>query len=527
VSAHAHPHTIDDATGNDVTGEIIRLLNAGAIDQAEALLDTNGGPLFSFVHGYEALNRLVTAAAESVLNSNQMLLSCYCFSLIKSGRARRASAILESRRGIFQSVFLRDLMEIVVFVHMSDPVTDDQYRRWKQLEDLLPIDQPLYDGLYYNSMAIVLVRLNRLAQARSFALRSLESYRQAHHPALEFFIHLHLAHIAILEGNIRSAYRANDMARTMLAEEDAAHISGAALVEILDCAIAWETGRFERVPERVVALRRQLLSGDSWAEIFVELCRAGAFSIYFAEGLESALSFLKESQTDFHRRHGEFSEALDVIGAAIELLDGRHERAQLYATVTQDRLKSLGATGTMVLGGVLTKLESEAEWPASPDAGASPRHAVLSELSKAAQAKLERDKVRQRRHVQNAMRQAVQDGLVGLFLEHRDLVVGVSSQLASGKFARGHIQLGRMARRIHHLVRNSYLTPASLSSRGVSAQQMRVLSALREGASNKQIARKLGLSEAAIKYHLGRLFVSFNVSKRGQLIEVFEKTVES
>lgn len=512
---------------SDAPQHIIRLLNEGAIGEAEAMLEANGGPLFGFVHGYEALGRLIMSATEEALNNNQMLLSCYCFSLVKAGRARRASALLASKREIYQSVFLRDLMELVVFIHMSDPVTEEQFERWKHLEVLLPIDQPLYDGLYYNCMAIVLVRLNRLAQARIIALRSLESYRQAKHTALEFFIHLHLAHIDVLEGNIRSAHRATDMARAMLAEEDAAHISGAALVEILDCAIAWETGRFDFVPDRVVYLRRQLLSGDSWAEIFVELCRIGALSIYFARGLESAMAFLEDSQTDFHRRHGEFSEALDVIGAAVELLDGRHERAQLYTTISETSRKALGATGSIVLGGVLGKLESDTEWLPAPDAGVSTRHAVLGELSKATQAKLERDKVRQRRHVQNAMRLAVQEGLVGLFLEHRDLVIGVSSQLASGKFARGHIQLGRMARRIHKLVRTSYLTPASLSDRGVSAQQLRVLSALREGASNKQIARKLGLSEAAIKYHLGRLFVSFEVSKRGQLIEKFEESINS
>ncbi len=508
-----------------MTGEIIGWLNTGETGRAEALLEAHGGALFAFVHGYDALHRLVKSAGDDVLNSSPMFLSCYCFSLVKSGRARRATAILDGRRDIFRSAFLRTLMELVVFVHTSDPVTDAQFRRWKQLEGLLPIDQPLYDGLYYNSMAIVLVRLNRLAQARNFALRSLESYRQAKQPGLEFFIHLHLAHIAVLEGRIHSAYRATDMARAMT-QNDAAHISGPVLVEILDCAIAWETGRFDTVPGRVVELRRKLLSGDSWAEIFVELCRAGAFSIYFAEGLESALTFLEESQMDFNRRHGEFSEALDVIGAAVELLDGRHERAQLYATLSADRERALGATGTMVLGGIVGKLDTEIDWLPAPVAGASPRYAVMSELGRASQAKLERDKVRQRRHVQNAMRLAVQEGLVGLFLEHRELVVGVSSQLASGKFARGHIQLGRMARRIHHLVRHSYLTPVSLSRRGVSAQQMRVLTALRDGASNKQIARKLGLSEAAIKYHLGRLFVSFDVSKRGQLIEKFDEFVD-
>ena len=507
---------------NTVTQDIVDLYDAGETSAAEALLEANGGPLFAFVHGYDALNDLLASVKDSTIFSSPLLLSCYCFSLVKLGRARRASAVLESSSKTFPTAFQREFMELIVFVHISDPVRESQFRRWKRLEGLLPVGQPLYDGLYYNSMAIVLVRLNKLTQARNFAIRSLESYHQAKQPALEFFIHLHLAHIAILEGNLHNARRAIEMARSMLAEEDSAHISGAALVEILECAMAWETGRFDTVPKRVVALRKRLLSGDSWAEIFVELCRAGAFSIYFTDGFEAASEFLEESQIDFHRRHGEFSEALDVIGAAIELLEGRHERAQHYTTLRQDRRESFGATGAMVLDGMLGKLETGVERASSQDSGTSPRYAIIGELNRASQAKQERDKVRQRRHVQNAMRLAVQEGLTGLFLEHRDLVVGVSSQLATGKFARGHIQLGRMARRIHQMIRTSYVTPTPLADKGITAQQLRVLSALREGASNKQIARKLGLSEAAIKYHLGRLFTAFNVTKRGELIEKFE-----
>lgn len=505
------------------TDQIIELLNAGRTGQAVELLEAHGGPFFGFVHGYEALNLLVASTSESALFADEVLLSCYCFALVKAGRARRATAILEDKRDSFQSPSLWDMMELAVFIHTSDPVTETQFSRWKKLEGRLPVGDPLYDGLYCNCMAIVLVRLNRLKQARSVALRSLEDFRQAEHPGLEFFIYVHLAHIAILEGDIRNARRETRMARAFVLEDDSFHVSGMTFVDILESAIAWETGAPTPQRSSFVALRTKLLSGDSWAEIFVELCRVGAFSIYFSEGLSAALGFLEESQIDFHRRHGEFSAGLDVIGASIELLDGRPEHAQRFLIAPPDE-NMLGATGTMILSGLRGKLEPELIH--RPTSNATKRHSILEELIKARQAKEERDKVRQRRHVQNAMRLAVDDGLVGMFLEYREVVLGVSSDLATGKFARGHIQLGRMARRIHHLVRDSYSLPAQLTERGITAQQLRVLSALRDGASNKQIARKLGLSEAAIKYHMGRLFHVFEVEKRGQLIEKIDQIIK-
>lgn len=503
------------------TEQITRLLEDGRIDDAVALIDANGGPYFGFIHGYEALNAVVAAAPESALYEQQTLLSCYCFALVKAGRARRATAVLQDRRDSFGSSFAWEMMELAVFIHTGEPVSEQQLGRWRQLEGLLPVGDPLQDGLYYNCMVIILVRINLLKQARNVALRALESYRQAKNPGLEFYIHQHLAHIWVLEGNLHHARREMRMAKALVQEGEMAHATSATFLEIIENSVAWETGQYVPSASRLAFLRNELVAGDSWAEIFIELSRIGALSLYFAEGLMPALEFLNKCQVDFNRRHGEFSDALDVIAAAIELLDGRPEHAQLYTSTDPVDRSLLGATGAVVLNGMLGKLKPDETVP--PDAGLTPRIAVVNELVMASRAKEERDKAQQRRHVQNAMRLAANDGLAGLFLEHREVVIGVSSSLATGKFARGHIQLGRMAKHIHHLVRNSYLTPSPLSGLGITAQQMRVLSALREGASNKQIARKLGLSEAAIKYHIGHLFSKFQVFKRGQLIEKIEK----
>lgn len=504
-----------------LTEQITRLLEDGSIDDAVALIDANGGPYFGFLHGYKALNAIVDATPESALYSRQTLLSCYCFALVKAGRARRATALLNDKRDSFVSSFVREVMELAVFIHTGEPVSEQQLNRWRQLEGLLPVGKPLQDGLYYNCMVIILVRINLLKQARTVALRALESYRQAKNPSLEFYIHLHLAHMSVLEGNLHHAHRELRMARALVQEDEMAHATSAAFIEIIESSIAWETGQYSPSASRLAFLRDELVSGDSWAEIFIELSRVGAFSLYFAEGLQPALDFLNECQIDFNRRHGEFSDALDVIAAAVELLDGRPERALVYASLAPEKRSLLGGTGVVVLSSVLAKLRVEDT--GIYETGPTPRLAVVNELMMASQAKEERDKAQHRRHVQNALRLAADEGLAGLFLEQREVVVGVSSSLATGKFARGHIQLGRMAKRIHHLVRTSYHTPSPLSGLGMTAQQMRVLSALRDGASNKQIARKLGLSEAAIKYHVGHLFNKFQVIKRGQLIEKIDK----
>ena len=507
-----------------LTDQIVILLRKQRLADAVALIDANGGPYFGFLHGYEALNALVAAAPENALNEYQTLLSCYCFALVKAGRARRASAIIKDKHDIFDSVFAREMLKLAVFIHTGEPVTEERLTRWRQMEGLLPIGNPLQDGLYYNCLVIVLVRLNLLKQARNIALRGIESYRQAENPSLEFYMYLHLAHMSVLEGSLHRADRELRMARALVQEDEVAHATSAAFLEIIEGAIALETGKYVPDRSRLEALRKELVHGDSWAEIFNELCRVGAISLYFSDGLVTSLDFIADCQIDFNRRHGDFSEALEIMAATVELLDGRTEHAFRIASEVPKDQSLVGATGSIVLVNMLGKLgNGEMALSIAREMDTSPRFVLSGELMKAFEAKEERDRAKQRRHVQNAMRLAVNEGLVGPFLEHREAVVGVSGYLATGKFARGHVQLGRMARKIHELVRGSFLTPNMAAAKSVTTQQIRVLSALREGASNKQIARKLGLSEAAVKYHVGRLLERFQATKRGQLIEITEE----
>ena len=66
----------------------------------------------------------------------------------------------------------------------------------------------------------------------------------------------------------------------------------------------------------------------------------------------------------------------------------------------------------------------------------------------------------------------------------------------------------------------SYTLPQAARALGLSHRQYRVATALSSGASNKQIARQLGTSEATVKYHLTRLYRQFGASKRGELIDL-------
>jgi DNA-binding NarL/FixJ family response regulator len=56
------------------------------------------------------------------------------------------------------------------------------------------------------------------------------------------------------------------------------------------------------------------------------------------------------------------------------------------------------------------------------------------------------------------------------------------------------------------------------ASLGLTGQEMKVLSLLAAGQSNKEIARALGLSPNTVKTHLANLFAKLSVSRRTQAV---------
>ena len=482
---------------------------------AEKYISTRGGALFALREGYEAARVILNSVPGDAHLRSELIMSVLCFDLMKRGRARRAFGILNGPDVSYTRTYVTALLELATTVHLGEFVTSEQLERWKRLEGQLPLDDPLFDGLYHNCMIVTLVRLNRVSEAQTAGIQALEAYGLAGRSYLQFYIHLHLADLAVLEGRMRSAQRHARAAERILEDSDTTYGNESELLEIVRLAVDFEHGRLERIPADAVRIRKALIQGDSWPEIFNQLCRIGALSIYYTAGYGPALTFLEEAQIDFQKRHSAFSPALDVVQAIILLLEGRNdEAASGLAAAEADRMQS--ALGQSMLERLRYRLGRDPEL--LPHANV--RFQVDGALTSAERAREEGTLADARRHVERALRIAQRDGLVSPFLEHRGIVRQVSARLATGKFARGHVQLSRMAKRVDRLVRASFVTPRHLAGYAITKQQLRVLSALQGGGSNKQIARSLGLSEATVKYHVSRLLRKFGASKRGELIEI-------
>ena len=85
-----------------------------------------------------------------------------------------------------------------------------------------------------------------------------------------------------------------------------------------------------------------------------------------------------------------------------------------------------------------------------------------------------------------------------------------------------------MTGRILRAVEKSRVIPPRLAALGITHRQYRVLQALPGGATNKQIARTLGVTEATVKYHLSGLYRMTGTTRRAQLVDyMFQNNPDS
>jgi DNA-binding CsgD family transcriptional regulator len=109
------------------------------------------------------------------------------------------------------------------------------------------------------------------------------------------------------------------------------------------------------------------------------------------------------------------------------------------------------------------------------------------------------------------------------WLEYRYFARAMSAEIYIAILAIGFIALGAWAG-TRLTPRRSAADPfrrndAAARSLGLSARELEIIEALATGDSNKEMARRLGISPNTVKTHVSRVYEKLEVQKRVQAIE--------
>ena len=102
------------------------------------------------------------------------------------------------------------------------------------------------------------------------------------------------------------------------------------------------------------------------------------------------------------------------------------------------------------------------------------------------------------------------------WLDYRRLVHAHADAIYAGLIAAGFLGLGVfVGARLFGAVRTAAPgNPQAQAALGISAREREVLGALATGCSNKEIARRLGVSPNTVKTHVSRLYAKLEARRR-------------
>ena len=483
------------------------------IQSALDVLHEGGGILYPFRNGYEKLASLLETVPTDTWRYDESVLGVLVLYLLKQGQAARAKSYLRARNLQCEKTYWFEFLELMVALHLGERVTESKLTMWRRLERKLPLQNTLLLGLYYNVLMAMLVRVGNLEAARNAGQQSISCFREEGHSYLEHFIHIHLADIDVIEGRLRRALRGLETAERCLAQSGLTYGNEAEVIEVIRLAVAYERGEFVKVCDSSRRLRESLMNGDSWSELFFQLTRICVLSRYFLEGLHAAQHEIELFQADYVRRHAGRATTIDVLSAMVWRLEWNSAEAELYIEMVAD-VEMHSAVGRFLLAEQRVLLQQD-----EPTISDNPRAKIVSELQ---MAQSQRGQAR-RNLFERALSNAFKEGQIAPFLENRDALLGLSSQIKSIPALRRRPVMLRFANKILKSVDQSYVIPETLHKIGFSRRQYRVVAALQGGATNKQIARQLRTTEATVKYHLTSVYRITSVTKRLELIEFMYK----
>ena len=529
------------ASALDPAGSIEAMLRIGQVEQAHEIFKQSGGAFFGYRHGYQCLERVLEAFGGVQEQRSEELFIAHQWLLHKSGQSREALLRLEARhpglpvdlrRLRLSHRPLAVLLRIDISLDTDETPPIEVIGSWGRLQGLLPAGDDLALGLLLNTMAIGFLQADALVEAGQMAEEALEVYQRAGSPYLAHFMQLHLCDLALRRGRLADAASRLKLAAQALGESGLAFNSEPEILETFGSRIAYEEGRFADCSAEAERLLQALLRGDSWIDLFTVTAGHFVLTAYWRFGLRRALELLDRFALTLSRRHGwTRHRRMELLRIRLLQIARRHPEAvmrleeydldpgtwrsaQLAVEEGLIRLRSIVVTD---------RVGEDARTLATMLAGRPSielRQKITLSILQAWLCHRRADHALARRHLRIALREAEAHSLVGVLAEDGEFLERLLPLVIADR-GPGNARLVAFAQRVVRLLHSLPAAPMhSKAVAGISRQELRVLSYVADGYTNKEVARALSLSESTVKFHLRSLFRKLRVTDRAALVEV-------
>lgn len=525
---------------------IALLQQTGDMAGAVAMLEREGGPHFIHRHGPQAFDRVLSGFNGAGLEGDPVIHAARVMQAAKSGELPLALRLLADRHGPGihhpELVFSPDspfpasvrILRLLVLIYEDTRLSEAVLDRAAQMNDTLPIDMHLLRGSYHNAILEFRVRTRRQALARDAAVSAMRHYRRAKTPILEFYVSLHLAFVELMSGALVAARRATSDAAAALSRVSFDSPGDYRILALIRAVLDYETGRAEPLARFLDGDFEAFTQGELWPSLSEIALHYGSALIAGRDGVNAARGFLDRLR--LHHARAPQLHALITIREAVILQDaGRwHEAAELLQSLA-DHQPGLNAPATAlaaaedreVLAFALARLR-QAGFDASDPAATVAALTLLSQNPRLTHhqrvtiavllawlQRRDRDASAVRRSLRALFETAARDGSIAALAAEAPFLGELLSNRRIRDYLDGSAPCRAVLRRLHDT--GPRRSPVAAEA-GLTRREARILDALCEGASNKLIAKTLGLSESTVKFHLANLYRKLGVTTRREAV---------
>lgn len=514
---------------------------------AEAIRQAGGVRIFIRA-GHSVLARVIEDIPTDVIYRSPSLMLSYALVLGKQGRVQLArELIVELRRTDEPSPFpaipvsALDHIEGLIAVY-NDSNPDAAQIEWleRTVRSMGP-GETWSRGWIYNHLCIAYTVNGDLEAARTSALKSLTCYREEKASYGQIFMLIHMSLISVLSGRLTAAILFGREAEELCQRHQWTDRNLLSIAHIPLAEALYHQGDLAAAERLMREGMPFLARGEGWVDLYVRgygtlaRCRIASGSV------EAAMAVLdRAEEVAVERELHRLRLAVDIIRVELLTRAGLIESALHIA----ERLPPLGDDGAW---------PSWREW--SDAALARARLLARTDRAEEALGLLDKLAARSRQnghgfHLLLAMVVAIEaNWAVGRMEDARAalqqaialarpqdwLQVFLDEGLPLSQAARGIVRrfgLSTFSPKTSEFVsriagafqQHGSSGPAGGHGEFLSEREREVLQLLARDATNKEIARDLGLSEPTVKFHLKNLYAKLGVGRRGLAISVARQT---
>lgn len=537
---------------------------AGDLAEVARLIESVGGWELILFGGINTLRNLLRHFPEGELFNYPRVAVSRSFLYLKDGAFDKARGILEKLRaeqdvlssGVLPpgDMLARDFFIVdTLFGRYQDLiVTRKELDAFLEKSEALSSDDHSGAGFRYNAACWMAFRLGDLAKAVEYATISIKWLRQAGSVIGVNYVFCHLGQSYLYQGMVTEAEAAFRQASDM-AEDNFGSDSGLkAISEVSLYSLLYIKGDLDNSQDhppdhpgdqisKFYEALSQIENYDGWVDVYVSGYITGSSLKFSSEGLSAALALLARGEKIAARRElPRLSQSLQAIrlrflirsGAldeALELIQGIETdfkiggwRSRLDLWRTHHLQGTALAMAYLKFGNRQKALEILNDLGEASRAGGHIIHLIETLALRA----IVLDEAGRQEDAFSCLEQAFnfarRENIRQMFLDEGSRMEKLLRQLLR------HNSENILFNTIKDFIRDLLARFKTLQNTDKGAEinnllnrrELEVLMELNQGLSNKQIARKLDMTEHSVKYYLKTIFAKLSVEKRTQAILV-------